>query len=270
LGKTAMKVFLTIIFCVLICLSVQARIAEPLTSGIYSVNASLESPPYNVSVYISDAEAAVAGRNWTYALLLTTRGLAWYPADGDLFCLQGYTFRKLGQYAKSVDAVSEGIRRDPEPVMYANRGYGYLALRNYSAALSDAESGISLNASYPPAYAVKALALQGMGRGTDALVAIDAALARDPENAHYWHVKGVLLAAGGNCPGAREALAKSLALDPGYSLPYPDFAGARENLAALDITCPPATPGRSPAGSSAGGIAAVVVAITVVVFATRR
>jgi tetratricopeptide (TPR) repeat protein len=265
-----MKFFPVFILCALLCLSVQARIAEPLTSGIYSVNASLESPPYNASVYISDAQAAVAGRNWTYALFLTTRGLAWYPADGELFCLQGYSYRKMGQYAKSVDAISEGIRRDPKPVRYANRGYGYLAFGNYSAALSDAESGISLNASYPTTYAVKALALQGMGRGTDALAAIDSALTLDPENAHYWHVKGVLLSAGGNCPGAREALTKSLALDPGYDLPYPDFPGARENLAALDITCPPPTQGRSPAASSAGGIAAAVVAITVVVFATRR
>jgi tetratricopeptide (TPR) repeat protein len=264
-----MRIFLIIIFCALICLTVQARIAEPLTSGIYSVNASLESPPSDVSVYISDAQAAVAGRNWTYALLLTTRGLAWYPADGELFCLQGYTFRKLGQYTKSVDTVTEGIRLGPNAVRYANRGYGYLALGNYSAALSDAENGISHNASYPTNYAVKALALQGMGRGTDALAAIDVALALDPENAHYWHVKGILLTAGGNCPGAREALSKSLAIDPGYELPYPDFTGARESLAVLDTTCPPAAPGRTPVGSSAG-IVATVAALAVIVFATRR
>ena len=37
---------------------------------------------------------------------------------------------------------------------------------------------------------------------TGALAAIEQALALDPESAHYWHVKGVLLAAGGNCTGA--------------------------------------------------------------------
>ena len=40
--------------------------------------------------------------------------------------------RKMGQYAQSIDAVSKGILLDPKPVRYANRGYGYLALGNYS------------------------------------------------------------------------------------------------------------------------------------------
>jgi Flp pilus assembly protein TadD len=51
-------------------------------------------------------------------------------------------------------------------------------------------------------YCVKALALKGMNRNNDALAAIDKALALEPENAHYWHVKGNLLAANGNCSGA--------------------------------------------------------------------
>jgi tetratricopeptide (TPR) repeat protein len=175
----------------------------------------------------------------------------------------------MGQYAKSVDLVSAGIRRDPEPVRYANRGYGYLALGNYSAALADAEAGIALNASYATTYSVKALALQGLGRNAEAPAAIGSALALDPENAHYWHVKGRVLMAGGNCTGARESLERSLALDPGYDLPYPGFMSARENLAALDALCAPATPVPAAAKSSAGGIAAAGVAIALVVFATR-
>lgn len=261
-----MRLITILVLCAFLCLAVQARIAEPLTSGISSVNASLDNPPFRASMYISDAQAAVGGRNWTKALLLTTRGLAFYPEDPELHCLQGYTFRKLGQYQKAVDAVSEGIRLDPKPVRYANRGYGYLALGNYSAALADAETGISLNASYPTNYGVKALALQGMGRNTEALAAIGPALALDPENAHYWHVKGILLAAGGDCTGADPAMRKALALDPDYNLPYPGFAGIRESLAALNTTCPlPPTSPRSPAG----GIVAVVAVVAVIALGTR-
>lgn len=266
-----MNFFPVLIFCALLCLAIPAGAEEILTTGISSVNATTENPLVDVSVYISDAQAAAAERNWTKTLFLTTRGLAWYPDDPELHCLQGYSLRKMGQYGKSVDLVSEGILLDPKPVRYANRGYGYLALGNYSAALSDAEAGIALNASYPTNYAVKALALQGMGRNTEAIAAIDAALVLDPESAHYWHVKGVLLTAMGNCPGAREALAKSLALDPGYDLPYPDFTGARDNLAALDVACSPVTRGSSPVGSSAGGgIAATALAITVIALTARR
>ncbi len=265
-----MKTTPILILCALLFLTVPAGAAEVLTSGISSVAATTENPPYDVSVYIRDAQAAVAERNWTHALLLTTRGRMWYPDDAELFCLQGYTYRKLGQYQKSVDAVSEGIRRDPRPVRYANRGYGYIALGNYSAALSDAEAGIALNASYPTTWGVKALALQGLGRNAEALAAIETALALDPQSAHYWHVKGRLLAAEGNCTGARVALEKSLSLDPGYDLPYPGFTGAGENLAALNSSCTPATPVPSATKSSAGGIAAAGILVAALVFCTRR
>ena len=264
-----MRLLPILILCAFLCLAVQARIAEPLTSGISSVNASLDNPPFAASVYISDAQAAVGGRNWTNALLLTTRGLAFYPEDPELHCLQGYTFRKLGQYQKAVDAVSEGIRLDPKPVRYANRGYGYLALGNYPAALADAETGISLNASYPAAYAVKALALQGMGRNTETLAAIEPALALEPDSAHYWQVKGMILAARGNCTDAGQAMEKSLALDPDYNLPYPGFPGPRESLAALNSTCPQATQGTSSARSPAGGIAAVAAVVAVITLGKR-
>jgi tetratricopeptide (TPR) repeat protein len=267
-----MRLLPILFLCTLLCLPVAALIAEPLTSGISSVNASLDNPPFAASVYIADTQAAVNERNWTHALLLSTRGLAFYPSDPELHCLQGYTFRKLGRYRQAVDAVSECIRQDPLPVRYASRGYAYVALGNYSAALADAESGIALDASCPTAYGVKALALQGMGKDPEALAAIDSALALDPASAHYWHVKGRILAASGNCTGAREALETSLALDPGYDLPYPGFGDARGNLDALAGTCAPAPQGThamdpSAALPCAAGLAA---AIAIAVPAVRR
>jgi|WetSurMetagenome_2_1015567.scaffolds.fasta_scaffold00379_3 tetratricopeptide (TPR) repeat protein len=265
-----MKFFPVLILCALICLTIPAGAGEILKTGVSSVNATTENPLVDVSVYISDARAAVAERNWTRTLFLTTRGLAWYPDDPELHCLQGYSLRKMGQYAKSVDLVSEGIQLDPEPVRYANRGYGYLALGNYPAALSDAEAGIALNASYTTNYAVKALALQGMGRNAEAIAAIDSALALDPESAHYWHVKGTLISAGGNCTGSREALERSLAIDPDYDLPYPDFTGARGNLETLSITCSAVTPAPSPAKTPTGAIAVPGIMVAIIVFYRRR
>lgn len=264
-----MKIFVVLMLCALLCLPVQAGIAEPLSSGIAALSASPDQPPEPVKVYIDQAQAAAAGRNWTGVLFLTTQGLTWYPDNADLICLQGYSYRKMGQSIKSVDLISRGILLDPKPVRYANRGYGYIALGNYSAALADAETGISINANYTTAYGVKALALQGLGKNTEALAAIDSALARDPESAHYWHVKGRLLFAIGNCTGARESLERSLSLDPGYDLPYPGFPGAHEDLAALDARCAPATPAPTTPKSSTGGIAAAVVAITLVAGAVR-
>ena len=214
-------------------------VASP-TAALFSAPADTSgTPPQAASAYISDAKAAVAGQNWTSALLITIRGTAWYPDNADLLCLQGYSYRKMGQFLQSVDVVSRAIQLDPEPVRYANRGYGYLALGNNSAALDDAEAGIAINESYPVSYGVKALALQGTGRNTEAIAAIDEALSLDPDNAHYWHVKGRILAAGGDCAGASAALERSLALDAGYVLPYPGFGNAQDNLAILNTSCTP-------------------------------
>ena len=211
-----------------------AATGDVLTATFSAGPGTPEAPPQSASVYISEAKAAVAERNWTNALLIATRGATWYPDNADLLCLQGYNFRKMGQYEKSVDIVSKDIRLYPKPVRYANRGYGYLALGNYPAALANAETGIAINPNYTPNYGVKALALQRMGRNTEALTAINTALVLDPENAHYWHVKSVLLVSFGNCADAREALERSIALDPDYNLPYPDFRSACENFAALN------------------------------------
>lgn len=259
-----MKKAILIILCILFCLTVTVGAVNSLTATLSVGTGSPEIPPQNASVYISEAKEAVADRNWTSALLITTRGTTWYPDNADLLCLQGYSLRKMGQYEKSVEVVSKAILLDPKPVRYANRGYGYLALGNDSAALADAETGILLDPDYPATYGVKALALNGMGKNSGALAAIDQALALDPENAHYWHVKGTILAASGNCADGEEALERSLALDPDYTLPYPGFTSAREDLVTLNSTCRPAavpatavpSPTKSPAGAgiAVGGL----------------
>lgn len=250
---------LPLIALILLCLVLPAGGAAP-TAGISSAAADTTgTPPQDVSVYISEAKAAVAGQNWTQGIVITTRGIAWYPDDPELLCLQGYSYRKVGQYQKSVDIVSRAIPLDPRAVRYANRGYGYLALGNNSAALADADAGITADADYTANYAIRALALEGMGRNTEALGTIETGIAKSPDNAHYWHVKGRILASGRDCAGAAAALEKSVALEPDYTLPYPSFGTAGENLAALNAACTPITASGSPqpTKSSSGWIAVV-------------
>jgi len=265
------KLFL---ICILFSLVLPAASGDVVTAKFISGPGSSEAPPQNATVYINEAKAAVAERNWTSAILITARGIAWYPDNADILCLQGYSYRKMGQFEKSVEIGSKGILLDPNTVRYANRGYGYLALGNYPAALADAETGITLNANYTTNYGVKALALKGMNRNNDALASIDKALALEPENAHYWHVKGNLLAANGNCTGARDTLEKSLAINSDYNLPYPGFTSARENLAALNTTCIPAAmqarASPSPTKAPLGGIAIVGCMVALLVVGTRK
>ncbi|PKG33545.1 MAG: hypothetical protein CW742_02335 [Methanoregula sp.] len=245
--------------------------AAPAAAGISSAAADTSgTPPQDAAAYIAEAQGAVAESNWTFVLTVTTRGLAWYPDNPDLLCLQGYTFRKTGQYQKSVDIISKAIPLDPKAVRYANRGYGYLALGNYSAALNDADTGISLDANYTANYGVKALALSGLGRNGEALAAVDTALGQSPESAHYWHVKGAVLAAGGDCTGAQSALERSIAINPEYVLPWPGFGTAEEKLAAVKTGCNPAPAGTTPVKSPLGWIAVAGAAGAVMALGWRK
>lgn len=249
---------------------VAAAAAAP-AAGLSSAAADTSGvPPQESSAYISEAKAAVAELNWTHAILITTRGLAWYPDNADLLCLQGYSYRKTGQFQKSVDTVSKAILLDKKAVRYANRGYGYLALGNYSAAMDDAETGISLDANYTANYAVKALAASGMGQNTVALEAIDTALTQSPDSAHYWHVKGMILAAGGDCSGAQAALEKSIVIDSEYVLPWPGFGTAGEKLAAVKARCDTTPSGTATTRSPLGWVAVVGLASAVIAAGLRK
>ncbi len=262
---------LLIILLALACVSLSGAAAETVSAGYSSgPGTPNDPPPKEADAYIANAQAAVEVRDWPVVLTITTRGLAWYPNDADLLCLQGYSYRKMGQYQKSVDVISKGILLDPEPVRYANRGYGYLALKNRSAALADAESGISADSGYTANHGIKALALLGMGKNTDALAAIETAVNQSPDNAHYWHVKGRILAASGDCAGAAAALEKSMDIDPDYSLPWPGFSSASEDLAVLDTTCTPASGLPSPTKSPLGWSAAAVSLGAVIALGMRK
>lgn len=183
------------------------------------------------------AQKMIAGQDWTGAVLVTREAIARYPDDGEFHCLDGYALRKLGLYNDAVSEITEAIALDPRPIRYDNRGYAYLALRDYPEALADAEAGIAGNPADPVGYIVGALALSGEGRTGEALEEIDKAIAHDQGNAHAWHVKGTILAARGNCTGAREALAHAFALNPDYDLPWPGYPGIREDRDALNAIC---------------------------------
>jgi tetratricopeptide (TPR) repeat protein len=262
-------VYLFALLLLCFCLCITAANAAPEAGLLTAAGDTQGPPPKEVDAYVASAQAAVAIRDWPEVLIITTRGLAWYPDNADLHCLQGYSYRKMGQYQKSVDAISRGILIDPKPVRFGNRGYGYLALGNSTAALADAQEGIRLDASSTTSYGVGALALHGLGRDEEALAMIDTAIGMDPQSAHSRHVKGIILTARGDCAGARAALEESLALDPDYSLPWPGFPSTQESRDALPATCPPAQDGQSPAQSPVGW-AAFVAVVAIVAWAGMR
>ena len=214
----------------------------PATSLAAQVDVSAGSGTLmNAQDYQQQASTLVAGMNWSGLLDLTEEGISLYPDDGGLYCLRGYALRKTGRYQEAVESCTIAIGLDPRPVRYANRGFALLALGRDGEALADAETALSLNASYAQSYAVRAIALSRMDDTTGALEAIDSALSLDPEFPFFWQLKGEILASGGDCAGAREAYETSLAINSPFDPPWPGYENASVRLEGLESECPAGT-----------------------------
>jgi tetratricopeptide (TPR) repeat protein len=181
------------------------------------------------------AASAIQEEDWNAVLTVTDEALAEHRENATLLCIRGYALRKLGHYPEAVTTVTEAISLDPRPVRYVNRGYAYLAMGDYTAALADAETALLLDRENATAWGVKALALVGMNDTAGAESAVDRALALAPDSAHLWHVRGVVSLAAGNASAAVTALTRSLDLDPDYSLPWPGMPDAHEDLAEAEM-----------------------------------
>jgi tetratricopeptide (TPR) repeat protein len=179
----------------------------------------------------------MAERDWSGVITSTTEGLSYYPYDPELLCLQGYALRKTGHYQESVDLITIAIPNDTRPVRYANRGYGFLAMGKAQDALNDADSALTLDASYATAYALKASALRMKGNLSLALETIEKAIAIEPHNAYYLHLEGRILDDMGNCAGADTAYRNSITINPDYDLPYPGLSNATVDLEKSAARC---------------------------------
>ncbi len=198
--------------------------------------------------YERQGMALMARMNWSGLIDLTGEGISLYPDDGELYCLRGYALRKTGRYQEAVESCTLAIGLDPRPARYANRGSALLALERDGEALADAETALSLNTSYAPAYAVKAIALSRMGDPDGALEAIDSALSLDPGIPFFWQLKGEILATRGDCSGAREAYETSLSINSPSDPPWPGYENASVRLEGLESECPPDTTAPTRAG----------------------
>jgi tetratricopeptide (TPR) repeat protein len=238
-------VIIAVLLAGLVCLP---ALGAPITAGISTESSG--NSQLSAAAYVYQGMSLMAHQNWNALITTTSEGLALYPDDAELWCLKGYALRKTGYYAEAVDNVTRGIALDPKPVRYANRGFALLALGRYDDALDDANTAISINQSYTPAYGVKAIALFNKGNLTGAGQAIETGIVLDPNNPFFWQVKGKILAAQGNCTGAAGAFRNSIQVNPDYDLPWPGFANATTDLQDTETQCA-AVPASTPAPTRA-------------------
>lgn len=87
-----------------------------------------------------------------------------------------------GRYAESVEQFSQAISLGATHVLYSNRSAAYASLRNWEAALKDAEKAIELKGDWAKGWGRKGAALQGMGLFKEAKETYQRGLELEPEN----------------------------------------------------------------------------------------
>lgn len=240
-----------------------------------SAGISTDPPVVNLDAtgYEREALAFQEAQDWDSVVATTREGLAQFPDDIELMCLQGYALRKTGHYQESVDIISRAIPLDPEPVRYTNRAYGLLALGRYQEALNDTGSAIALDSSYASAWNARARAFLGLGNLSGAGQAIDTAISLDPASAHSWQVKGDILSQAGDCEGAIRAYQRSIAIDPDCTLPWPGLPNATVELKKTENRCAVIATNTVPATTKAGipmGLGWFAVGIFTILLAKKK
>jgi tetratricopeptide (TPR) repeat protein len=112
-------------------------------------------------------------------------------------------------------AIEEAIRLDPLDADYlALLANIFWAQGRWRQTLEVAEQGLALDAEHDACTNLRAMALVKLGRGVEAGLAFDAALARDPENAVTHASQGWALLHRGDHPTALDHFREALRIDP--------------------------------------------------------
>jgi tetratricopeptide (TPR) repeat protein len=175
------------------------------------------------------------------------------------FHARGLNYSRLQEYAQAIASFSEAVKIDPEfRRAYVSRGAAYFAIGRYSEALEDINYAISLglrsgSADYaaahhargdiyvvtgeyekatddytkaieamglPEAYYARSLAYHFLGRLTEALADLNAAINIDPSNYLFFHNRGSIYFSLKDYPRAQEDWKMSINLNPNYALAY--------------------------------------------------
>nr|CAH0103229.1 unnamed protein product [Daphnia galeata] len=88
-----------------------------------------------------------------------------------------------GDFETAVGLYGEAIALDPcNHILFSNRSAALVKLGHFARALQDASRAVELNAKWPKGYYRQGVALQCLGRHSDALAAFSSGLAQDPKS----------------------------------------------------------------------------------------
>lgn len=112
----------------------------------------------------------------------TNMSVAELKAQGNAsFAAKDYE-KAIQHYTAAIEAAKQSGESDGVHVLYSNRSASYAGMKNWDAALSDAEETIRLNSSFAKGYGRKGSALHGARRYEDAIAAYKTGLERCPDD----------------------------------------------------------------------------------------
>ncbi len=161
------------------------------------------------------------------------RAIALAPDQPFCHYVMGSVLHERHRFDEAAEAVEEAIRLYPEAADF----WALLAAirfnqRRWPAALEAAQTGLSHDAEHTGCNNLRAMALVKLGRKAEAGVTIDAALARDPEDAFSHANMGWTLLHQGDSKKALEHFREALRIDPTMEFAR---AGIVEALKARNI-----------------------------------
>jgi tetratricopeptide (TPR) repeat protein len=141
------------------------------------------------------------------------------PAD---WLTQGELKYALGQYQGAVESFDKAIELrqqqhlSPSALMYSNRSFVRLELKQYKLALQDVETAIQLDPNYVPAWSNKGLILETMEENEASLEAYDKAIELDVNDYNVWTNRAFVLYKLQRYEEARASLETALKIKPDY------------------------------------------------------
>jgi tetratricopeptide (TPR) repeat protein len=207
--------------------------AHPTLAASAKPGLSAAPAEINITKAIATMNTAFDEGNWPraagYAEIITNND---ENAPADVWYTWGYSLRKMGKYDQALVASSVAVEKAPDTAaVYLNRGYAYLALGEYKNGRLDAEKALELDAMNATAYHIIASGLLKQGDPQNALVAINTALTREPDNALYLNTKGMIFMKMKKYEDAVITLTKATEAD-GYIALSPDAISPEDNLIA--------------------------------------
>ena len=132
------------------------------------------------------------------------------------FFTEGSKKGKAGDYEGAVQDFTKSIDISKNPNTYVKRGYAYLMLTNYGAAINDETEALKLQASYTRAYFIRGLCRFETGDYKGAKQDLDIFLDQDRSNAIAFNYMAAITFMNQDYKGALENYNEVVKLDPKY------------------------------------------------------